>query len=82
MEMNVLLVKEDGWMSPSLYALHIFAYSHLAAIILWYINCSFASPSLLFDYNIIEGGEFNLLSYPLALKVCCKMGETETTHET
>lgn len=83
METNVRLVKEDGWMDGSFpVCFTYFSYSHIAAIILGYINCSFASPSLLFYYNILEGVEFNLLPYPLMLKVCYKMGETETTHET
>lgn len=27
--MSKVLAKEDGWMVPSLYALYIFAYSHI-----------------------------------------------------
>lgn len=56
MKMNVQgFGKGDEWVSPSLYALDIFAYFHTPAIILRYLNCSFASTSLLFDYNVFEG---------------------------
>ena len=57
MEMNVQgFGKRHWWMVPSLCALHNFAYFHIMAIILWYLNCSFASPSPLLDYNVLEGG--------------------------
>lgn len=56
--MSRVLAKEDGWMAPSLYALQIFACSHIMAITLLGLNCSFASPSPLLDFNVLEGGEY------------------------
>lgn len=75
-------VREDEWIAPSLCDLHIFAYSHNMTIILWYLNCFFRSPSLLFNYNVLEGGEFNLLPYPLMLNICCQMDETVKINKT
>lgn len=44
-----------GRVAPSLCTLQLFVYPHITAITLWYLNCSFANPSLLFDYDVLVG---------------------------